>query len=183
MKAIIYAGAVIGCHQTATPADGQIVTEGQAYAALDLLQVTILDTDCDVTGYAYVDGELLPPADVLAPAQQAQMVVLTEAYQQAFSQDIDFTTAAGVTAQFQADVGSIADLQSMLTAYGSSGVLPDGFFWVAADNRKIPVTFADLQALAKTIGDQGWAAFRHLQDRKADVRAAKTIAAAQAVTW
>jgi hypothetical protein len=71
----------------------------------------------------------------------------------------------------------------MLLAFGATQAVPSGFYWVAADNTKVPFTYADLQGLAQAIGTQGEAAFQHLQALKDQVRAATSIAAVEAITW
>lgn len=118
----------------------------------------------------------------LAQTQMAQIMAMAAAYSNAIAQDITFTTAGSVTKTFQSDPQSISNAQAMLAAYGASGV-PSGFYWVAKDDTQVPFTLADLQGLAKAMGDQGWSAFQRLQARKASILAAGTIAEVQAVIW
>lgn len=115
--------------------------------------------------------------------QAAQIGLLAGGYAAAIAQPVAFTTAASVTKTFQADPASIQNLSSMLAAFTPAGAAPSGFYWVAADNTQVPFTLADMQGLAKTIGNQGWAAFQNLQARKAAVLAASSSAAIAAVVW
>jgi hypothetical protein len=128
-----------------------------------------------------------PPAptneQLLAQAQDKQLAALYAAYQQAVQQPVSYTSEGGVTKTYQADPDSVANLTRMLLAFGAAQAVPSGFYWVAADNTKVPFTYADLQGLAQAIGTQGEAAFQHLQALKDQVRAAASVAAVQAITW
>lgn len=119
---------------------------------------------------------------LLAQIQLAQVATVAAAYQSAISQPVSFTTAGKVSKTFQADPGSIANLQGILAAFTAS-TLPTGFYWVSQDNTQVPVTYADLQGLAAAMGAQGWTAFQRLQTAKAAIAAATTAAAVQAVAF
>lgn len=122
-------------------------------------------------------------AQVLAQTQAAQIVTLTQAYGAAIQQPVSYTSKGGVTKTYQADPQSVANLTSMLLAFQAAGVTPTGFYWLSLDNTQVPFTYADLQGLAAAFGEQGAAAFQHLQTKKEAVRAASTVAAVEAVTW
>lgn len=122
-------------------------------------------------------------APTLAQAQDAQRVLLESAYAAAASAPVSVTTAGKVTASFQADAGSVANVQATLLGLSATQATPTGFFWVAADNSQVPFTYADIQGLAAAMLAQGWASFKRLQVAKAAVRAATTVAAVQAVTF
>ncbi len=124
-----------------------------------------------------------PPAMQLSNAQAAQNAMLFAAYQAAIAQPVSFTTAGGITKTFQADVGSVANLQASILGYAKTGATPAGFYWVAADNTQVPFIYADLQGLGEAMMTQGWTEFQHLQTQKAAVLAASTVADVQAVTW
>jgi hypothetical protein len=122
-------------------------------------------------------------AQLLAQAQSDQIALLRAAYQQAIQHPVSYTSKGGVTKTYQADPGSVANLQSMLLSFGATQTAPSGFYWVAADNTQVPFTYADMQGLAQALGTQGAAAFQHLQTQKSAVNAATTVAAVQAITW
>lgn len=120
-------------------------------------------------------------AQLLTAAQTMQIDTIKAAYANAIVQPISYTSKGGVTKTYQADPQSVYNLQAMLAAY--SGVVPTGFYWVAADNTQVPFAFSDLQGLAAVIGAQGWTAFQHLQTLKAQILAATTIASVQGSVW
>jgi len=124
-----------------------------------------------------------PPAPGLADAQAAQAATIDVAYSAAVTADIAFTTAAGVTALFQADPGSQQVLSVSLQGYERAGSVPDGFFWKAADNTKVLFTLSDLGTLDKAMLDRGWVAFQKRTTLKAEIAAATTVAAVQAIAW
>lgn len=156
---------------------------GAVYAyESDGSQDAFITTTLTAITEAEADALRAPPSPTFAQLVAAQIGLMYAAYQAAIAQDVSFTTAAGVLKTFQSDPQSISNAQAMLAAYGASGV-PSGFYWVAKDNTQVPFTLADLQGLAKTMGDQGWSAFQRLQARKASILAAGTIAEVQAVVW
>jgi hypothetical protein len=146
-------------------------------------QATMLQT-CE-PGWAVINGTLTAPtaAKLLAQAQQAQIATLAMAYQAAIVQPASYTSKGGVTKTYQADPGSLSNLQNTLLGLQAAGATPSGFYWVAADNTQVPFTYADLQGLAAALLAQGWAAFQKLQTLKSEVNAATTVSAVQAVVW
>ena len=119
----------------------------------------------------------------LAYIQGQQNNTLTAAYQNAIQQSVSYASKGGVTKTYQADPQSVANLSQMLLAFQAAGAVPSGFYWVAADNTQVLFTYADMQGLAQTMGTQGLTAFQKLQTLKAQVNAATTVAAVQAVVW
>ncbi len=122
------------------------------------------------------------PPLTLAQAQAAQIAVLEAAYAEAITEPVTFTTAGGVKKAFQADDDSQIVLIKAQQGYSIVGAVPDGFYWIASDNTQVPFTLADLKGLYAAMLAQGWSAFQRLQTQKAAVRAAKTIAAVNAVS-
>lgn len=112
--------------------------------------------------------------EALQAAKNDNIAVLEMAYAAAIQ-----TPVAYMATTFQADIASQDILAKSLVA----GSVPAGFYWLDAQNTKIPMTFAQLQGLAAAILAQGQAAFDRLQACKAAVRAAKTIAAVQSIVW
>ena len=124
-----------------------------------------------------------PTAQLLAQAQSAQISALAQAYKSAIVQPVSYTSKGGVTKTYQADPGSLSNLQNSILGFQSAGATPSGFYWVSADNTQVPFAYADMQGLAAALLAQGWAAFQHLQNLKADVMAATSVSAVQAIVW
>lgn len=137
----------------------------------------------DVTAKAIMDTPPPPVAQQVADAQAAQVAALYASYAAAVMQPVAYTSAGGVAQTYQADDTSMTYVNRMLAAYDGAKATPAGFYWVAADNAQVPFTYVDLQGLAAAMGAQGWDAFQKLQTRKAQVKAATTVAAVTAVTW
>ncbi|MBB5414118.1 DUF4376 domain-containing protein [Paraburkholderia atlantica] len=139
-------------------------------------------------GYTVVDGELVAPAaptaaQLLAAAQAIQSATIDAAYAAAIQQSVSFKTAGGVTETFQADAGSQTVLMQATQGYQIAGATPTGFYWKAADNTPVPFTLTDLQGLYQAILAQGWAAFQKRTNLKAEIAAATSVAAVQAINW
>jgi len=137
------------------------------------------DYDCRWNNATMAWEDLRP----LEAAQAAQIGALAAAYQQAILAPITFTTAAGVTQVYQADAQSVSNATASMLGCQAAQAVPDGFYWVAADNTHVPFTYADLQGLAAAMFAQGHAMFDRLQQRKNAVRAAASVEAVTAVAW
>lgn len=122
-------------------------------------------------------------AQLLAQAQTAQIVTLTQAYKSAIQQPVSYTSKGGITKTYQADPPSVSNLQNTLLGLQSVAATPSGFYWMSADNTQVPFTFADLQGVAAALLAQGWAAFQKLQNLKTEVLAATSVSAVQAIVW
>jgi hypothetical protein len=64
-----------------------------------------------------------------------------------------------------------------------AGAAPSEFYWVAADNVQVPFTLPDLKGLYLAMLARGCAAFLQLPTLKAQINAATTLAAVQAIVW
>lgn len=165
-----------------------VVWDGESdWAAPDDAVAVILQDGAQIEpGYAYDGANFsapVSPPPALADAQAAQIAILTDAYNAAIQMPVSFTTAGGVTKIFQADSGSQNVLLIATTGYNMVGATPTGFYWVSSDNTQVPFALADLKGLYGVMLTQGNIAFQQLQTLKAAVRAATTVAAAQAVSW
>jgi hypothetical protein len=139
-------------------------------------------------GYTVKSGALVAPtaptaAQLLASAQAAQITTLKAAYNTAIQQPVSFTAAGSISKTFQADMGSQNVLLIATTGYNLAGATPSGFYWVSSDNTQVPFMLADLKGLYGVMLAQGNTAFQKLQTLKAQVNAATTAAAVQAITW
>jgi Domain of unknown function (DUF4376) len=133
-------------------------------------------------GWTNITGNW-PPPPTLAQVQTTQNATLTAAYNTATHADITYTSKGGITETYQANPMSISNLQNMILAFAQTQTMPTGFFWVASDNTQVPFTYADLQALGNALGVRGATLFAELQMLKAQVNAATTVAAVQAITF
>ncbi|AOK33973.1 hypothetical protein WL90_06720 [Burkholderia cenocepacia] len=122
-------------------------------------------------------------AQLLAQTQEAQLALISASYAAAILEPVSFKTAGGVIKTFQADPGSQTVLMQTTQGYSIAGGVPEGFYWVAADNAHVPFTLADLEGLYQAMLARGWAAFQRKQTLKEQINAATTVADVQAVTW
>jgi hypothetical protein len=120
--------------------------------------------------------------DTLAQAQAQQNALNLASYLQAIQGPVSFTSAGGVTAMYQADPQSIANLYASLATWQLKGATPTGFYWKAADNSKTPFTYADLQGLAQAMGEPGEAAWVKWEGLKAQVAAA-SLSTVSGIVW
>ena len=139
-------------------------------------------------GWTIVNGALVAPpaptaAQLLGQAQSAKIAMLAQAYQAAIQQPVSYTSKGGITKTYQADPPSVSNLQNAILGMQAAAATPSSFYWMSADNTQVPFAFADLQALAAAFLAQGWAEFQHLQTLKAEVLAATTVSAVQAIVW
>jgi hypothetical protein len=135
-----------------------------------------------ITEQEYVS--IINPPPSLSDVMAGKIAELEEAYSSAMQTSVEFITAAGVTATFQADRTSQELLLKATTGFGIYGATNPGFYWLAEDNTKVPFTLADLSGLYLVMLMQGGAAFQRLQDKKDLVRReGVTIAEVQAVVW
>ena len=140
-------------------------------AILAHLQTEIPGTWTDVTGN-------WPAPPTLAQAQAAQSALIDKAYAATIQQPVAYM---GTT--FQADTNSQTVLTQTVAGYSVAGGVPTGFWWLDANNNKVPMTLTQLQGLAAVILAQGWTAFQHRIAQKKAIAAAASVAAVQAITW
>ena len=120
----------------------------------------------------------------LSGIQNKYLGLLNVGYSNAIATPVSYTNKAGFTKTYQADRDSVRNMQDAILGFQAmGGIVPSGFYWVAADNTQVPFTFADVQGLAAAAIGQGWAQFQKLQTLKAQIRAATTPAAAQSISW
>lgn len=173
-------------------ADGTPYTVGstvnsQTYDGLGALPAWLTDTARPGVNYTWESGAwTLDVAAQLAADQASQIAVMEQAYVVASTANVGFTSGGGVEQTYQADGGENSSQSKLLQAftwYEKQGAVPAGFYWMAADNTRVPFTVADLSGLYGVMLAQGLTAFQRLQDRKVSIRAATTSAEALAVTW
>lgn len=138
-------------------------------------QETLLATPVSLSNLDSVIGTeqsptIVVPIVTLTDVQTSKIIELVNTYYTYINSDIEYTTVGGVKAIFQADNNSQSLLSKEMLVYTlPNSVVPIGYYWIAADNTRVPFTLEDLQGLTKTIGDRGWIAFDNLQTKKAGV--------------
>jgi hypothetical protein len=168
--------------------DDSINSVAQIGTAIKITDAQWQDCINNPNKWMIVAGALqLTPAptaeQLLATAKTSQLTVLAAGYQTAIVQPVSYASVGGVTKKFQADAGSVANVQATLAGLSKAGATPTGFYWVSADNTQVPFSYADIQGLAAAMLSQGWSAFAHLQAQKAIVNASSTVSAVQGVVW
>lgn len=195
---------------TYDPTTGEILTYGESDSLAQHDAPTIYNSDATTWTHHIVDGVPVAYTDAQRAAKAAMpdyptlwsnatmgwqdlrdiatvredvLATLEAAYVDAIAHDISFTTSAGDTRAYQADADSVGKARDcILGCMGPSG-LPDGFYWVAKDNTRVPFAWGDLQGLAGAMFQQGHAAFEKLQDLKVAARAAATVGELKSVVW
>lgn len=119
------------------------------------------------------DAIITPPRS-LAELKADKLNELDAAYEVAIQQSVSYM---GTT--FQADEAS----QLLVTKVLSAGSVPAGFFWLDANNVKVPMTPADLQGLAGVMLIQGQTNFAKKTTLKEQARAALTDAELALIVW
>lgn len=153
--------------------------------ALDLTPAALANLDAALVLIEPFDGGSVVTDDSqsLAAVQVRQCAMLDAAYTSAIAQAVSFTNAAADTHSYQSDPDSVGKLSACLLGWMSAATVPEGFYWLAADNTRVTFTWADLQGLAAALINAGHAAFAVLQDLKVAVRAATTADAVRAIVW
>jgi len=112
-------------------------------------------------------SEILNKPLTLDETKAKQIVALKVSYSAAIQQPVAYMSTT-----FQANTSS----QNALTKVLVAGSVPAGFYWLDANNVKVPMTFVQAQGLASAILSQGMENFEKLQTKKAAVRVTKTAA-------
>ncbi len=132
-------------------------------------------------------AEFRSAAQLLAQAQAAQIATLQASYKSAINAPVSFKNAAGITSTYPAG-NSIAlngatamqNLSNAITA-GSAGWSLGK--WLDTNDVAQTFTYADLQGLAAAMEAQETLDWQDLVAKVAEVQAATTIAAVQAIAF
>ena len=84
---------------------------------------------------------------------------------------------------FQADADSAARVIQVLSGLSYVSVTPPGFYWVAADNSHVNMTYEQVQGLALAMLNQGLVAFQRLQTAKLALDAVNQISLIDTVVY
>jgi len=123
-----------------------------------------------------------PATQLLAQAQAKQNALNRESYLAAIQGPVSYTSKGGITTQYQADPGSVANLQDTILGFQLAQATPSGFYWVALDNTQVPFEYTDLLGLAQAMALPGAAAFAKWQSLKAQVAAAD-LSTVASIVW
>ncbi len=140
---------------------------------------------CPTTLIPYTGPWPIPPT--LAQAQSAQIALLKADYQTAINAPVTFTNAAGVTSTYPSGntiliTGDKAKtlLSETISAGASAWTLGK---WLDTNDVAQTFTFADLQGLASAMEAAVTVDYETLVSKIAEVNAASTVSAVQAITW
>lgn len=124
-------------------------------------------------GIAPPEGALFadpgPPLSVLIERKSNE---LTSAYDKQVQTPVGFTSEAGVAGNFQADQASLSRIVAALAGFDAVGEVPEGYYWLSADNQQVPFTKEDLRGLLAEVHVRNFKLFDKLQTLKALARAA-----------
>ena len=126
-------------------------------------------------------------APTLAEAQYSQIAALQASYQAAISAPISFKNAAGVTSTYAfgntLTMGG-TNAQELLTQILAAGTADwKAGVWFDTSGIAQAMTFADLQGLAAAVEAMETPDEQNLMTKIAEVQAATTVAAVQAITF
>ena len=116
------------------------------------------------------------PGKLLAEAKAAASAVISRAANEAKSTDIDYK---GVN--YQADIRSEKALVDRITILHASGNTEAMTTWIAADNSRHELPFADLVKLSYAIGERNQKIFLQARAKKDTIGLAETVQAVKAV--
>lgn len=122
-------------------------------------------------GIAPPEGALFadpgPPLSVLIDRKSDE---LTTAYDTQVRTPVGFTSENGVAGEFQADQESLSRIVAALAGFDAVGEVPQGYYWLTADNVQVPFTKEDLRGLLAQVHVRNFKLFDKLQTLKALAR-------------
>lgn len=134
--------------------------------------------------YQVVNGQIV---ERLSYAKTAQIALLQSAYQKAINAPVTFTNAAGVTSTYPSGdtiliTGQKAKslLAEVISAGSAAWTLGK---WLDTNNVAQTFTFADLEGLAGAMEAALTVDWTDLVTKIAEVNAATTVSAVQAIVW
>jgi hypothetical protein len=108
----------------------------------------------------------------LEQAKASKLAEVLKDYESANQEPIAYMNTT-----FQADYKS----QDMVSKALSAGSVTSDFYWLDANNNKVPMTYAQLQGLAVLLLERTQANFDNLQTKKAAINTAKTVKQVQSI--
>jgi hypothetical protein len=108
----------------------------------------------------------------------AQIQAIAVPYEAALQSPVSYM---GTT--FPADLQSQIIVAHAMLVYAVEGATPAGFYFADTAGNKVPMTLTQLQGLGSAIAGNYLPVFQKWTDLKAEVLAATTVAAVQAINW
>ena len=189
----------MGQKQASYNASGEIVAFYDTVDSPPPVGVSVIDitdaqwhTCLSQPGWTVVSGVLVAPpaptaAQLLAQAQAAQIATLQSAYKAAVNTPVSFRNAAGVTSTYHAGdavalngATAMQNLSNAITAGSAAWTLGK---WLDTSNVAQTFVYADLQGLAAAMEAQETLDWQDLVAKVAEVNAATTVAAVQAIAF
>ena len=189
----------MGQKQAAYTASGEIVAFYDTVDSPPPVGVSVIDitdaqwqTCLSQPGWTVVSGVLVAPptptaAQLLVNSKAAQIATLQASYQAAINAPVSFKNAAGVTSTYPAGdtvalngATAMQNLQRALDAGSAAWTLGK---WLDTNNVAQTFTYADLQGLAAAMAAAQTLDWQDLVAKVAEVNAATTVSAVQAVTF
>lgn len=159
-------------------------------AVLDPLftEVTEIEFASVEPGSTYLNGAISPPpGPTLAQAKATQSGIIAAACSAAESTPLAFTNAAGVNSTFPMDSGSLTKYLGAYAKYYVKGLpFPNSattynFYDVTA--KAVAMSLTDIENFFNAVETQIDGALAKQETLLADIAAATTVTAAQAVVW
>ena len=132
-----------------------------------------------------VNGVLtIPSGPTLAQAQASQIALLQSAFQQAEQAPVSVTLASGATTSFGMTPHDWTKIVGLYSKYVAKGIaLPSGYQIPDTNGALQAVTVADIENLFDAGETQMTGAITKIASLVAQVQAATTVSAVQAIVW
>ena len=138
--------------------------------------------ECPTTLVPYTGPWPIPPT--LAEAQSSQIALLQSAFEQAEQAPVSLTLASGITASFGMTPHDWTKIVGLYSKYVAKGIaLPSGYQIPDTNGALQAVTVTDIANLFDAGETQMTGAIAKLASLVAQVQAATTVSAVQAIVW
>lgn len=114
---------------------------------------------------------LSDPGPLLSDVKLSVKQTLVQTYAASLNEPVPYTSEAGVVSAYQHDAKAMAALAAATASFASLGKVPDGYYWVAFDNTRVPFTLQDLTNLSEALGNYNFEQFNKLQNYKDELEA------------
>jgi len=130
-------------------------TAGQVIAGPFVLPAELQGlTDTELRQQHRIYPTTLTPTEQQLAQARAEKITQLKRWREAMQNGTVEHTVGGTARRFQMDERSRGLLDSAITVFSAGVPVPPGFFWTDADNNDVPMTLADLVALAGAMADR-----------------------------